>query len=116
MSNNNAGRPAEHIPRVGPKDAVPGRAVPRPQLGPSDAMLTATGPLTMPGPGEQWGRPQDPERPVLHGAGDAVMGAPLSPPQGAVSSSMSLGVDSAGGFAVPKQLDTPARPKKYRRP
>jgi hypothetical protein len=112
-----AGRPAEHIPRVTPKDAAPGRDVPRPQLGPSDAMLTATGPLTMPGPGEQWGRPQDAGRPVLHGAGDAVTGAPLSPPQGpAVSSSMMLGVDSAGGYAVPKQLDGPARPKKHRRP
>lgn len=113
----NAGRPAEHVPRVGRKDAGPGRDVPRPQLGPSDAMLTATGPLTMPGPGEQWGRPQDDSRPVLHGAADAVMGAPLSPPQGsAVSSSMMLGVDSAGGYAVPKQLDTPAKPRKHRRP
>jgi hypothetical protein len=114
----NAGRPSEHVPRATPKDAVPGRDVPRPQLGPSDAMLTATGPLTMPGPGEQWGRPQDDTRPVLHGAGDAVTGAPLSPPPAAAvsSSGMMLGVDAAGGYAVPKQLDGPAKPRKHRRP
>jgi hypothetical protein len=72
-------------------------------------MLTATGPLTMPGPGEQWGRPQDDGRPQLHGAADAVQGAPLTPP---TSSAMSLGVDAAGGFAVPKQLDTPRKPRR----
>lgn len=100
------GRPSEHVPRVGRKDAVPGRDVPRPRpvIGPSDAPLTATGPLTIPGPGEQAHRPDD-GRPVLHGAGDAVIGAPLTPPPAAHSSSMSLGVDSAGGYAVPKELD-----------
>lgn len=105
-----------HTARAGRKDAQPGREVPRPQLAPSDAMLTAIGPLTMPGPGEQWGRPPGQEdRPVLHGAADAVQGAPLSPPQGpAVSSAMMLGVDSAGGYAVPRELDG-SRPKKPRK-
>jgi hypothetical protein len=104
-----------HTARVTAKDARPGRDV-RPVLGPSDMPLGALGPLTMPGPGDQWGRPQDDDRPVLHGAGDAVQGAPLSPPQGATSSSMQLGVDSAGGFAVPKQLDRPVKPRKHKRP
>lgn len=112
-----AGRPSEHIPVAKRKDAQPGRDVlSRPQLSASDAPLTALGPLTMPGPGDQWGRPQEAGRPELHGAADAVQGAPLSPPQGSTSSSMQLGVDPAGGYAVPRQLDGPSRPRKHRRP
>jgi hypothetical protein len=100
-----------HIPRAKAKDAQPGRDVPRPALAPSDAVLSAAGPLTIPGPGEQYARPGGQEgKPVITGAADAVSGAPQS------SSSMQLGVDSAGGYAVPKQLDSPARPKKHHRP
>lgn len=101
-----------HIPRAKAKDAVPGRDVPRPAVSLSDAPLAATGPLTIPGPGEQAHRPAD-GRPVLHGAADAVQGAPLSPPP--KSASMQLGVDAAGGYAVPKELDG-RKPKVHRRP
>lgn len=109
--SSQAGRPSEHVARVGRKDAVPGRDVPRPLLGPSDAPLGATGPLTIPGPGEQYGRPQ-PDRPQISGAADAVIGAPLSPPPDGAREGLMLGVDSAGGFAVPKQLDGHKKPRR----
>jgi hypothetical protein len=112
--SSQAGRPSEHVARVRRKDAVPGRDVPRPQPGPSDAVLGATGPLTIPGPGEQYARPQ-PDRPLLHGAADAVQGAPLAPPPDGAREGLALGVDSAGGYMVPKELDSrPRRP--HRRP
>lgn len=111
--SSKAGRPGEHVPRVGPKDARPGRDV-RPDLGPSDAPLGATGPLTIPGPGEQYARPQ-PERPQISGAADAVIGAPLSPPPDGAREGLMLGVDAAGGYVVPKQLDTGGK-KPRRRP
>lgn len=113
--SSKAGRPADHVARVGPKDAKPGREVPRPVLGASDMSLSAPGPLTIPGPGEQYARPPSQEgRPVLHGAADAVQGAPLAPPPDGARDGLQLSVDAAGGYVVPKQLDGD-KPKKPRR-
>ena len=84
----------------------------RPQLGPSDAVLGATSPLTFPGPGEQYVRPR-PERPQISWAPDAVIGAPLAPPpDGAREGGLQLGVDSAGGYTVAKQLDGAKKPRR----
>lgn len=84
---------------------------PRPELGPSDAPLGATGPLTIPGPGQQAYRPP-PDRPEISGAADAVIGAPLSPPPDGAREGLQLGVDSAGGYVVPKQLDGAKKPRR----
>jgi hypothetical protein len=111
--SSQAGRPVDHVVRAGRKDAKPGRDV-RPVVGPSDAVLSAKGPLTIPGPGEQSYRPQ-PERPQISGSPDGVIGAPLSPPPDGAREGLQLGVDSAGGFTVPRELDG-TRPKKHRRP
>jgi hypothetical protein len=101
-------RRQDPVPRVSMKDAKPGRDV-RPAVGLSDAPLSALGPLTIPGPGDQFGRPQ-PDRPQISGSPDAVIGAPLTPPR---ESSLELGADSAGGFTVPKELDgTPRKPRR----
>ena len=69
-------------------------------------------------------------RPVISGAADSVMGAPLTPPTGKPlpkagtstpkvmkddthAEALSLGTDSQGGAAVPKQLDGKRRrPRK----
>ena len=84
-------------------------------MGPSDAVLSTPAPLTIPGPGEQHGLPQA-GRPLIGGAPDAVTGAPLSPPPDGAREGLALGVDSAGGYLVPKELDGTARPKPRRRP
>jgi hypothetical protein len=83
---------------------------PRPKVGPSDAPLSTPAPLTIPGPGEHAHRPAD--RPQLSGAGDAVIGAPLSPPPDGAREGLQLGVDSAGGYVVPKQLDGHKKPRR----
>lgn len=89
-----------------------GKPVTRPQPGPSDAVLSTPAPLTIPGPGEHHGRPQT-DRPQISGAPDAVTGAPLSPPPGGDRDGLELGVDSAGGYLVPKELDgTKRRPSR----
>lgn len=71
----------------------------RPVLGPSDAPLSA--PLQhQPISGDAV---LTAHRPQIGGAADAVIGAPLSPPPG--RDGLQLGVDSAGGYVVPKELD-----------
>src|SRR5882672_7682556 len=109
MSSN---RPQEHVPRVGRKDAVPGRDVPRPVLGPSDAPLSTPLHHQEPVTGDDV---LTSHRPVISGAGDAVIGAPQSPPPDAAREGLQLGVDSAGGYAVPKELDGTKR-RPHRRP
>ena len=101
----------EHVARVGRKDAVPGREVPRPVLGPSDAPLSA--PLGYHAKDESYTVPDEvltAYRPQITGAADAVIGAPLSPPPD--RDGLQLGVDEAGGYVVPKELDG----KRPRRP
>ena len=96
-------RPQEHVPRVGRKDAVPGREV-RPVLGASDAPLSA--PLNNYAKDESYSVPAEVlegYRPQISGAADAVIGAPLSPPPD--RDGLQLGVDAAGGYVVPKELD-----------
>lgn len=73
----------------------------RPDLSPSDAVLSAPlGPhhpdLAAPGPGS---------RPQISGSPDAVIGAPLSPPPEGAREGLQLGVDAAGGYVVPRELD-----------
>ena len=96
------GRPVDHVVRVSQKDAKPGRDV-RPVVGPSDAVLSAKAP-TMPTVPGQNTRPQ-PDRPQISGSADGVIGAPLSPPPDGAREGLALGVDSAGGYMVPKVLD-----------
>jgi hypothetical protein len=101
----------DHVPRVGRKDAVPGRDV-RPVLGPSDAVLSAPLHYT----DESYQVPDsvlNDYRPQITGAADAVTGAPLTPPPDGAREGLQLGVDAAGGFAVPKELDGD---KRRRRP
>jgi len=87
------------VARVGRKDAKPGRDVPRPVLGPSDAPLATPLHHTVPVEVLEGYRPQ------ITGAADAVTGAPLSPPPVEAREGLQLGVDAAGGFLVPRELD-----------
>jgi hypothetical protein len=83
----------------------------RPVLGPSDAVLST--PLRT--PPDSPGQPR-PGRPVISGAADAVIGAPLTPPpEEARQAGLQLGVDAAGGFTVPRELDGKKR-RPHRRP
>jgi len=89
----------------------------RPQLGPSDALLsaplhnyTASGPVAdevLTG----W-------RPQISGSPDAVTGAPLSPPPDGAreGGGLQLGSDPQGGYAVPRELDGHNRRPPRRRP
>jgi hypothetical protein len=80
---------------------------PRPVLGPSDAPLSTPLHHQEPVTGDEV---LTAHRPQITGAGDAVTGAPLSPPPD--RDGLQLGVDTAGGFAVPKELDgTKRRPR-----
>ena len=108
--SSQAGRPVDHVVRVSQKDAKPGRDV-RPVVGPSDAVLSAKAPTTPTVPGQN-ARPQ-PDRPQISGSPDGVIGAPLSPPPDGAREGLQLGVDSAGGFTVPRELDgTKRRPSR----
>ena len=98
--SSQAGRPSEHIPRVGRRDAKPGRDV-RPALAPSDGVLSS--PLNVQHGPVAGDDVLTAHRPQISGAADAVVGAPLTPPPD--RDGLMLSVDSAGGYAVPKQLD-----------
>ena len=82
-----------------------GKTPERPVLAPSDAVLSS--PLhQQPIAGDAV---LTSHRPVITGAADAVTGAPLTPPPG--RDGLQLGVDSAGGFLVPKELDGKKKPR-----
>jgi len=78
----------------------------RPVLGPSDAPLSAPLLHHQPVTGDDV---LTAHRPQIAGAADAVIGAPLSPPPD--RDGLQLGVDSAGGYVVPKELDGKRRPR-----
>jgi hypothetical protein len=87
---------------------MPGRDVPRPVLGPSDAPLSAPL-LHQPIAGDAV---LTSHRPQITGAADAVTGAPLSPPPEGAREGLQLGVDAAGGYLVPKELDGAKKPRR----